>query len=165
MTTTDNVALPTGNGVIAGALYTLGPIYINGSALPGVTGVKFMANCNVESFSSDGDLYGTWQTVMTRSPRFEITLKDATVLNDFGIGGVAQGATASKIFLRKYSKGASRVADATAEHIKFTMNASQGMVWPGTVSGGNDGLEGTLILQPIKGSSDQITISTGVAIS
>ncbi len=124
-------------------LYTLGPVNINGSQIDGVQGWQFDPGIVSIVRGADGLPWPTYVGIMSRVPSLIIQTTDVTVLSTFGLAGAAQGASDSVAYLRKMAEGGTRVADATAEHISFTMDA--GMITVGPITGSHGEILGAEI--------------------
>jgi hypothetical protein len=114
-------------------LFTLGPVQLNGVAVNGVV-------------DSDGEVWPRFVAIMRRSPTISFTTPDAGILTTLGITGDAQGATDSVVYFRKIAEGGTRELDATAEHIKISID--DGMVHVEDLSashGARHGVRCTLI--------------------
>lgn len=163
-TFTGSVSLPTAG--YADEKFTLGPVTVNGTAVSGVRGLTYDFGLKIDAKRDSGNPFPIYVVTLTQNPKLTIKSEDPNNMNVFGPSGAAQGVTASTFYLRKLSKGALRTADATAEHIKITMNASQGMVIPGALSGSNNSdISIDLTAMPIAGSSAILTLSAASAIT
>lgn len=163
-TFTASVSLPTTN--YADEKFTLGPVNINGAAVSGVRGLTYDFGLKIDAKRDSGNPFPIYVITQTQEPKLSIKTEDPNNLNTFGPSGVAQGVTASTFYLRKLLKGSMRTPDATAEHIKITMNASQGMIIPAALSGSNNSdLSIDLTAMPIVGASAILTISAASAIT
>jgi len=101
--------------------WTLGPIQVNDQAYDVVSmTIDFGLDVTVEG--SEGNVYPTFATLMSRNPSVQFTAKDVDFRTAVGFDGLAQGATDSVFYLRKMEQNGKRVADGTAEHIKFTID-------------------------------------------
>ena len=149
----------------ASVAWVLGPISVNGTPLSGVQSVTIDFGLTEVTRSSDGEVYATFAALMTRSPRISLTTDKATYLATAGITGVAQGDTDSVVYLRKVASGSTRVADATAEHISFTIDA--GMIQPGASNFMLDqaGAAAMDIIPVFDGSNAVLVIDTTAAIA
>lgn len=147
--------------------FTVGPLNVNGSAVPGIQGVDIDFGINVGKNSSGGAARP--ETAYINSRKFMATFDTLEVptVATYGVLGTAQSSTASNFYLRKLSKNGSRVADGTAQHIKFTTLASLGLISPESVGGSNnEDATVKLAIEPIDdGTNAPITISTGSAIT
>lgn len=117
-----------------GAAWTVGGVSINGNALDSVLGITVNFGIQVLTRSSDGGIWSTFSTIMSRAPSIEIQTNDVEFLATLGCTGLAQDVNDSVIYFRKMTKGGGRVIDATAEHIKITVD--EGRIMWGPVSGG-----------------------------
>jgi hypothetical protein len=164
---TESMALPVDTGVAA--LHTLGPVKINGVELEGVESVTIDFGISEFVVSSNGLIYPRLAGVTGVAPRVSVSCKDSAALAAFVVatvpGPLAQGATDSVIFLRKKSNDGGNVADATAEHISFTID--QGLWVPGSKNGSHPGeLSTTIECQPtFDGTNEPLVMSTVAAIT
>jgi hypothetical protein len=161
---TDSVTLPHTPSI--DELFVCGPVSINGTLVAGVQGITLDFGIEIEKLYDNGDVFPSYIAIKTVKPK--ITIKTLTIpsLSTFGIAGTAQGATASTIYFQKAAKGGSRTAAATAEHIKITVNSSQGFVYCGQATGGNnESAKGEIIIMPVVGSSAILTVSAASAIT
>lgn len=104
--------------------FTLGPVYVTpdgGSRtnIP-VNDWSLDPGINAEPVSNDGVSFADYVRIDKREPKFECTTPDVELVGDFPMNGVV---AATEFFLRKISPGTAggRVANATEEHIKFTI--------------------------------------------
>ena len=163
VTISKNQAL-TGSPVVD-QLYVAGPVKINGTLLAGVQSIKIDFGIKEVVLGGDGEVYPSFAAIMTRAPKITIELLDLDILADLTIAGAAQGATDTVIYLRKVEAGGTRVADATAEHISFSIDA--GHIGIGN-SGAKPGGPATVSLEitPIfDGTNDILAINTAAAIA
>ena len=74
-----------------------------------------------------------------------------------GLSGAAQGATDSVVYLRKLAKNGTRTADATAEHISFTID--DGMMYCSDITNRHGQRIGTeIVIHPIYDGSIAILV-------
>jgi len=99
------------------SLFYLGPVYHNGSALPGILGVEIDFGLMYSVVRHDGDVYAREGTIVMRNPSFRISMAELDAAPDLFNAALA-GVLA--IYLRKGSPGGSRVADATTSHVKVS---------------------------------------------
>lgn len=118
-----------------GELFTLGPVSINGVDLDGVQGVRLDTGLQEVALGGSGQVWPTFLGIMSRQPLITITTLDVSVLSTYGLSGTAQSATDSKIYLRKIAEGGARVADATAQHLSFTID--EGHIRVRSIGGGH----------------------------
>jgi hypothetical protein len=131
-TLTASVALPTVAGVVQ--QFTLGPIKINGTAYEGIQDFSIDFGVREAIKSANGLVYPTRGHFETIAPRVTIRTDDAAVLAALTLSGTAQSSTDTVLYLRKCSDTGIRVADATAEHISFTIDEC---IWTATDKGGS----------------------------
>lgn len=159
----ETVTLPVNTGVAA--LWTMGPVKINGTALAGVQSVNIDFGTKEFIIEGDGFVYPIYAGIEMVSPSITIKVKDSAAFAVCGMAGLAQTATDSVVFLRKLSNDGTRVADVTAEHISFSID--QGL-WIAPDKGGQhpSTLDTTIKIQPTHdGTNDPLVLSTATAIS
>ncbi len=163
LTATKNQALSGSPSV--DQLYVVGPVNINGTTLSGVQSIKIDFGINEKVLGSDGEVYPSFAGIMTREPKITIVSFDMDQLADLGIDGDAQGATDSVFYLRKVAEGGTRVADATAEHISFTVDAGHIGVKTGDGKPGDPATMTLEITPTYDGTNDILVVDTATAIS
>lgn len=117
----DNDSLPS--ITVAAARWTLGPITIGNDVLTEYTGLEIDFGNTVETGSSESDQDETHVAVRTHEPKITITGIDPLWFSStvVGMGGSVVSQSTDAIYLRKRAQdNVGFVADATAEHIKFT---------------------------------------------
>lgn len=139
---TNNPIVVAANQALVGSpgvseLFTLGPVSINGTALNAIQNCAIDLGIQEIVASGDGQTWPTFAGIMSRAPLITLTTLEAISLSTFGLAGTAQTASDSVIYLRKIAEGGTRVADATAEHIKFTVD--EGMIRVRSVGGAHGG--------------------------
>jgi len=102
-------------GVVA--LFTQGPVKLNGSFVPGVTDWMLENNIEYEEEASDGDGFITYLGIKRFRPVLTLHTRDASVLATYGTRGTALSAFAA--YLRKKLQSNINVADATEENIQI----------------------------------------------
>lgn len=112
------------------AQYALGPGSINGTAVPELVGVSINPGITVEPQAVNGGIYPTALFITMRRPTIDFIFEDLDALATYSAQFTAM--TAAIAYFRKRS-GASFVADATEEHIKFSF--ADGIITTETVSG------------------------------
>lgn len=148
-----------------GEAYTVGKVMINGTELDGVTGITIDFGYEIIKEFSGGDVFPTFVAIGARNPRIEIATKEVLSLSTFSLDGLAQTSTDSIVYLTKVDENGTRVANATTEHISFTID--DGEIWCGAMGGGNnDSHEGMVTIQPTDDGTNAIfVISTATAIA
>lgn len=147
--------------------FVAGPCSINGTALDGVVGITIDFGIEIEVIAVDGDVYGTYIWIIRVRSTITIDVLDLGLFatgGTIGPGGVVQGATDSILYGRKVAAGGTRVANATAEHLKFTIAAGRHKI--STIQAGHAGrATAAIVIMPTdNGSDDYIAVSTGSAI-
>jgi len=118
ITMTTLQSLETGQDA-ANEIYTLGPVTVNGTALPGVDDMTLDFGINLEIIFADGGIYPTFVGIMNRAPFFTVKTFDLDALASWDIDGIVQGATDSTIILQNQVEGGVR----GAAPITFSVNA------------------------------------------
>jgi len=120
---TNNTAAPT--GVTIAHAYVAGPVYVNGAEIPSVQEIQYTSGFELEFVFSGGQEWPDAVFIVQRKQKFSIKCKDVPTAITTTLSGLEQAATDSEVYLRKVEKNKRRVAKATAEHIKFTVNAGR----------------------------------------
>lgn len=150
-------------------LFTVGPIYRNGSAIGGVQDVSIDLGLSIQLRRGDGEVYPTQGSIYTRAPRITFTTLHAEEFcgsSAIPITGLPlSGSGTTKVFLRKCVEGGGRVADGTAEHILFQIY--EGMMFASSVGGahGDDQAVQVTIYPTWNGTNDVFVIDTTAAIA
>jgi len=170
---TDGVAAPISYAgavslpalTVADQAFTLGPASINGSALAAVESLEIDFGFGVLIEGGNGEVYPTFGGYEERAPVVIVRTKDPTLLAATGVMGLQQNATPSVFYLRKMDPAGGRIANATAQHVKFTITAA-GFHRPGGIEEqDNRPTEAELISRPLDdGTNDILAISTASAI-
>lgn len=125
--TNDPLVSSHGNVALSGNLtapeyFCAGPASFNGTSLPGVKSID--VECGVELLheSADGELWPSFVGIQHVAPVVTIKLFEKVNWNTLTLQGAALNGSSGLVFYaRKYANGSpSRVANGTAEHIKFT---------------------------------------------
>ncbi|HZZ28471.1 MAG TPA: hypothetical protein VFE46_10760 [Pirellulales bacterium] len=143
--------------------FTLGPVFINGSQVFGITDWTIDFGQQVIQTISDGELYPTFIAIGDLKPVVTFRGLDFSWTSFAGLNGVS--ITSASFYLRAMS-AAGRVANGTSAHIKFS--ALAGLAYVDDVSGGgNDQSQTSCRLNPISsnGTTLPLTVATGVAIT
>lgn len=157
----DGIAIAPAS-ILVDQKFTLGPALINGTQLDGLQGWSCDFGLSVTKTRASGGIYPYHAAIMTGAPKFSFRVLDTVALSTYALLGTAQGLTASDFYLLKMANMGSRTANATTEHIRFRVNASQGLFNP-MESGGSNNEDNTTTIecQPIVGSSAIITVAAG----
>lgn len=163
VTATDSVALPSITAT--DQLFTIGPIKINGTEVEGVKDVTIDFGMDLVVEHGSGEAYPTFSGVRSRNPTISFRTTDPTFLATDGYFA-AQGSTDSVVYLRKCNKNGLRVANATTEHIGFTID--DGLVHVRSPGGGasEDTQMAEVIIEPtFDGTNDTVAVSAATAIA
>lgn len=140
------------------ALYTLGPVVVNGTTIDEDVGVTITPGLTVETKHYNGVnfLLGNGVKIVRRRPMIEIRSEDLAVLSSLG---AAWGVGSSIVVYARKRSGASFVADGTAQHVKIT--GADGLIRPQTISASGGGsATRSIIFYP-----ESITLAGSQAIS
>ena len=157
----ENDTMPA--ATLADQLYTVGDIKINGTLIEGVKSITVDFGLDLVIENGSGEAYPTFVGIQTRAPSISFRTTDPTVVAS---GFAAQGATDSLVHFRKCTRNGTRVAKATAEHIKISID--DGIISARTIGGGGtkDVQMHEVTIQPIyDGVNDILAISTAAAIA
>jgi len=147
-------------------MYTLGPANVNGAAVGAVQEVEIDFGIEVSRDpAEDGLPYPTFYAILNRRPSIRIRTLNGDNFSTFGGAGAAQGATDSVVYLRKLAQDGARVANATAEHISFTIDEGRINPLPWSAEQGGPGSLELRITPTDDGTNDVLAISTTAAIS
>lgn len=149
-----------------GELFTAGTVNLNGNQIEGVQNIEIDFGIRPLTVSADGVVWPTYAAIQSREPAIRVRTIDATYLQSLiGLDGLAQSATDSVIYLRKLDEGGTRVTNATAEHISFTVD--EGMFTVNEVGGAHPKAQMAEIeIQPTyDGTNAILVISTATAIT
>ena len=136
-----------------------GPVKLNNVALEGVQDIAVEFGISLRMRRAAGIAAPVHLSIRRRVSGIRITTDDAKVASDF-VNAVAI-ATATHVYLRKGSVGG-RVAEATAEHVKFTVAA--GAIVCESIAGADQ--MGVISILPIwDGTNAAIAIDTAAAIA
>lgn len=140
--------------------FVVGFAEINGTQIDLVQSANVNFGIEVEVKRGDGEPYMTEAYIKFRKPKIELVTEDTDILGTIPLGGLA--ITEAKLFLRKVDEGAGRVAEATAEHIEFTM--TEGMAFVGDIA--SNPYQVPITFSPTKDSSNAILqVSTTAAMA
>lgn len=155
------------SGTPTGATHWLaGPVSLNGSALVGIQDVSIDFGRRLIIVAGDGELYPTFCACQFYSPT--ITFRTYThAWQTYGIVGTALSGSAGACtsYLRKVSS-TGRVADGTAQHIKFT--GTTGTIQVDEATGGNNDPSMVTVRVTLVGadaSTEPIAVDTASQIS
>ena len=145
--------------------FTVGKVMINGAQLEGIQNISIDFGIQLTVIKADGLVWPTYVAVMKIQPMITIGTVEIGSLNTYGLTGTAQDASDSIVYLRKLSEGGSRVADVTAEHISFTIDAGHISVQNANASQDGNAMAQVQIVPTYDGSNAPLAINTAVAIA
>jgi len=157
----DSEALVT--RVNASQLWTVGKATINSVDIE-IQSLNIDFGIQEITIGGDGDVFNTFVAIDKRDPAITFDSTDISKLTSFVHQGSDPGGT-FVCYLRKLAAGGTRVANGTAEHIKFTINDYQ--IIPTNTSAAKDGQTITSYsVKPVfDGSNNIIVISTASIIT
>lgn len=148
----------------SGEHFVLGECHLNGSEIDGVQNLDMDYGQNVMQAGSGGELYDTFNALLQSTPTVTITALNSAFWGTATLNGL--DLSSASLYLRKMAR-TGRVADGTAEHIKFTL--ADGLIYIGSTSGeGMSPNQSTILVRPIASSDTGTAItlsSTAVAIT
>ncbi len=147
-----------------GELFTVGPVNINGAQLNGIQDINIDFGLTEFIVGADGTVWPTFIAINSREPTITIQTTEVEALSTFGLTGVEQGVTDSVVYFKKVAEGATRVADATQEHISCTID--DGMIRVVSIAGGQGDIQiATVEIKPIfDGTNAVMVFDTTAAI-
>jgi hypothetical protein len=150
--------------------FTIGGITINDGSTSYVLGecrrIEIDFGIAAETVGADSDIWDTSCRIIEIHPRITFSGIDTEWWKSTQIPltgrNIAHAST--KIYLRKRAAGGTFVADATAEHLKFT---ACGCAYVDGLEGSGNGLQEVSVSFPLKfdGTNNPITINTASAIT
>lgn len=152
--TSDTLPAPTH----LGELFTCGPAEFDEVSFETV-GWNLDTGLAIIHEGHSGNVEPTMAAFAKREPTIGVEVLDVPQLPAFG-----QAEAAAEVWLRKMTENGQRVAEATAEHISFTMAVA--MSYPEEGRGSWGGRATVMLrLRPVKsGANDVVTIDTAAAI-
>lgn len=146
------------------AAYTLGPAkYGSGASFTQfgeVTAATVNPGLTVETRRYDGSAYPTVCVITQRNPTIELSIADFDEIDTHGPLSLSNDTLDVVVYFRKMADGSTRVSDATAEHIAFTL--SDGIRTIEQVSG-QDTQDGTARIL-ITGKSLAVSATSAISI-
>lgn len=162
---TASVALPT--GIADNEAFTLGKSTLGGILIPQKTSMEINFGINVIAEATDSDIWPTFISIESVNPSLTFNITDLTMMDAAKIpfGGKVCTHADSAVYLRKRAAGGTFVADATAQHIKFTLDGVAVMSEPRNASGSDPA--GAVITVPLRfdGTNAPLTVNTASAIT
>lgn len=144
--------------------FGLGPIKLNGTVLDGLESAEYDFGVTPMIEGRDGDIYPTHAGVKSQQPTVKVRGAHVDVLSALTLDGGYYTASQVVGYLRKRSAGGTYVADATAQHVKFTLGLCR--VEAQSVDGDPKTVD--LLLTPAQdtgGPTNPIAVNTASAIA
>lgn len=157
---TNQPLVPTGSIALSGTpsvvqLFTLGPVKVNGSALPGVQEWSLAAGEQTEELSGDGEIWTTYAGLRHNQPAATIRLASQPWAN-YAPGGTALSAL--QLFLRRKDPDGGNEPNASGLHVLLA--GTNGTIEPQDARGGANDPSTTTLLAQLRGAS-----SSGAALA
>ncbi len=150
-----------------GTFFGAGPVAINGTALGAVQSISVASGIQTTKLGGESEEFPTFAGIEMTEPVITIQFQREYNWSSIGLRGTTLDGTNGLVFYaRKFSNGASRVANATAEHIKFTV--LNGLANPVDSSGQNSSPISDTIRIHARSASDSVlpmTVNTASAIT
>ena len=162
----DSVALPA-ISPLTKEMYVCGPAAIEGTAVGGVQSITINFGLSVNGRRGDGKAFFEEVFIDARNPSVSIRTINAGLFGATALplDGKAIALGTTKFWLTKCAEGATRVANATEEHISFVINKGMATCQPLSVSDGGDAAFEIRITPVWNGTNDWAVIDTTAAIS
>lgn len=148
----------------SGEHFLVGECHLNGSEIDAIQDLNLDWGHNILQAGGSGELYDTFNAQMQSQPTVSLTTFSTGFWGTATLNGL--DLSSASFYLRKLSR-TGRVADATAEHIKFTLE--DGLIYIDRTNG--DGMSPnitSIMVRPIAASATGLGItvaSTAVAIT
>jgi hypothetical protein len=121
-------AITSGSVALSGTMLTsslayfgAGPVEINTVSVGAIQEVTIESGIKLIEEGDASELYNTWTGLEMAQPTVTIKTLHRTNWATLGLAGVAlDGSAGLEVWARKFASDGTRVANATAEHIKFT---------------------------------------------
>ena len=145
------------------AQYTLGPATVDGTEVAQITAATVNTGINMRTEIYSGNSYPLLANciIETRDPVIELTIANFDEIDTYGPMFITNDSQDVVVYFRKMADGSTRVSDATAEHIAFTL--SDGIITVENFSG-QDTQDGSATLR-ITGNSLAASATSAISIS
>ena len=165
---TNEPMVPAGTVALSGTPtsaehFYAGPVFLNGSQVNGVQDIEIDFGRTLIEAGGESELYNTFVCEEGIAPVITIRCLDLPWATPVGLNGLA--ITSLSVYLRKQGT-TSKVANGTAEHIKFAATSGLAVI-EDTESGDNNPQMSTIkfILKAPNASGSSLTLTNGVAIT
>ena len=165
MTAAGSIAVPT--AALAQELFTLGPVFLNGSQLSGVESWDLDLGVKIYMKPADGEIYPSFVCVEEHQPVLSIVAPKASLWGTYGLEGTALSALTFGL-RKKTIDSANNVAIATAVHVLFTATGGGAIFLDPLVGGITDPANATLKIHFRRSAfvnSHALSVSTASALS
>jgi hypothetical protein len=130
-----------------------GPVAVNGVAIPGVQSIEISSGVQLLTEGGESELWDTFTGIELTEPTIVVQTREAVNYGTFGLTGtILNGTTGITAFARKFAANNGRVANITAEHVKFV--GALGAAIPQDTSGEGTSLTTDSILFQLVAPSD-----------
>lgn len=142
-------------------LFTLGPLYLNGTLISSMTSMTWANNVQVDKIAANGEAAPSYVGIRRFRPTVTIETNDVHACAGYTVTGAAL--TDLKVFLRCRTRAGINYADASTEHIKLA--ATKGTYKVTRHQGQQTGATIEIHLERPSAGTAVFTTATGVAIS
>lgn len=101
--------------------WTLGKVVLNATTIDGLEMASIDFGVDVAVDTKDSDVYPTFVGVRRIQPSIVLAGVHADQLSTLTVDGASYSASQVVLYAKKLAAGGTHVADATAEHVKFTL--------------------------------------------
>lgn len=166
---TNAILIPAGSIALSGTptaaeQYTLGPVKLNGSFIPGIARWSLGLQTRTKEAGDGGEDAITFFGIEQRQPVLEVMSDDIDAWVNYGISGLAL--TSLVFYLRAKTLDGVNVANGTPSHISFT--ATNGKVCVANSSGGGNNTARQslkIYLRASSASANVLAINTATTIT
>ena len=162
---TNEPIVPAGSQAVSGTSafaegYGMGPIYLNGSLVNGVSSMSIDFGITLKIRGSDGDHWPSWCSIESINPMIRFSCYRESLLA-YGVKGTSL--TSVSAYLRQKTK-IGYVANGTATHMKFS--GTSGAIFVESHAGGNnDDAMADVVIQLTAPSAAGVPLSLNTAIA
>lgn len=142
--------------------YFLGPLYIGGSEVTGLTGVTIDFGINYQPIRAGGDVFAQEGSIIARNPSITVTLLKTAQLATQGLFGTAYTSTGVACYFVQGVHGSTRTAYASTAHVKIASVTGDMTADDVSVAGETDATISYMI-RP-SGATPTLAVSVGTAI-
>lgn len=118
--------------------HSLGPVYVNGTLIAGVTSIRIDSGLTIEAKRSDGGVFPVACMVTKREPMVELSVLNPALIDEAALGPFISALSSTGIvaYLQAVAPGGGRAAGNSGTHISVSSNTG---VWQVTNQQGTAG--------------------------